>query len=167
MGWGSWTSAREQSDSECEMAEGQLLSFISRDRPATPSCLLIIASNKIVLVRAISFIFHKGKLSRCACKNKSKACNKSSQKILCALLICRSKMDCGDVFVNTVYGDIKENITPSRLSFVASAFTRPFTKTMHCLPDVSQITSVANILNNISIDCIHQNISKVHFKMCF
>ena len=29
MGWGSWTSAREQSDSECEMAEGQLLSFIS------------------------------------------------------------------------------------------------------------------------------------------
>ena len=28
MGWGSWTSAREQSDSECEMAEGQLLSFI-------------------------------------------------------------------------------------------------------------------------------------------
>ena len=29
MGWGSWTSAREQSDSECEMAEGQLLSFIN------------------------------------------------------------------------------------------------------------------------------------------
>ena len=37
--------------------------FNCRDCPGTPSCLLIIASNKIVLVGAISFIFHimKGK----------------------------------------------------------------------------------------------------------